>query len=401
MRPAPMAPRPRDKWRKPPPSTPTAAGQPAIGPYSTGDITVLEVGTQEESDNLAPFRRVATWFFWISLAISGILLFNLVFDVSKGSQTKLANSPDIGRITLYLSCLSYGLGASLVVLAVSYLFLTWGERSTGGIVLGTGLLCHWAVPFLIFWLCGRTAATAAVVQSFRMAGFIMVVLGGGCLAYDGYRWFRTLPDRMVTSASVGIPRHAIEQAHEAAFANVFSPCWQLSYCREVIRRQCPAFLAKSKCWKFGKGCFCDAEMFDRIIKGENLPQAKGTIQPTKRGKPPCGQCYIYLEHQSHKLRWISPLAIPLAVGLTGIMWPLYSMIWDRFGGVFSWLWKGVAYQSLASYGPPVKNAPTPVGQVSPEMVSLLARNMLGVMLGFFLMVSILRVVETAIDRWKW
>jgi hypothetical protein len=42
-----------------------------------------------------------------------------------------------------------------------------------------------------------------------------------------------------------------------------------------------------------------------------------------------------------------------------------------------------------------------VGQVSPEMVSILARNMMGVVLGFFLMISILRVIETAIDRWKW
>jgi hypothetical protein len=354
---------------------------------------------------VSALNRAATWVFWISLVISGLLLFNLVFDVSKGSQAKLTAHVNAGPITTYLTLMAAALTGSLITLALSYLVLTWEDDSAGGILAGVGIVLHIGLPWLIFGTVGRTPATAAVAQGFRSAGFVLAVLGGLKLAWSSYRWLKTMPDRMRDQASVGIPGSARGQESQAAFANVFSPCWQLSYCREVIRRQCPAFLAKTKCWKFGKGCFCDEEMINKIIAGDQLSatvRSASTTHSKRRpgSKPPCRKCYIYLEHQGHKLRWCSPLALPLSVGLTFLIWPLYSLVWKTFGGALGWIWSHVAFSPVQVMGPQPKGG-NPVGQLGPEEVSALAQNLGGLFIGFFLLLVILRLTEMAIDRWGW
>lgn len=397
---APFAPR---RATLPPPHEPQIIAP--AGPYSAPGFTVLPEEAGQSNELLAALQKAAVWVFWASLAITVLLLFNLVFDVSKGSQTKLAQNPNASGITTYLYVMAVAVTASLTTLSLSYLVLTWEDDSAGGILAGVGLLLHIIVPWLIFATAGRTPATAAVAQGFRTAGFILTVLGGLKLAWSSYVWLKKMPDRMHDRASVGIPNSARTQASEAAFANVFSPCWQLSYCRDVIRRQCPAYLAKTKCWKFGKGCFCDEAMINKIIAGDQLSatyRGTRTTHSARRpgSKPPCKQCYIYLEHQGHKLRWVSPLALPLAVGLTFMIWPLYSLIWKTFGYALGWIWALISFSPVHIMGPQPKGG-APVGQLGPDEVSALAQNLGGIFIGFFLLLVILRLTEMAIDRWGW
>src|SRR5690606_15002635 len=101
------------------------------------------------------------------------------------------------------------------------------------------------------------AAASSIIVPLRTAGYVLTVVGLIKGLLDLVLWFTELPTRMKQRADVGVDKKA-EPAQQkvAAHANMFSPCWKLPFCREVIRKQCPAFLAKKRCWKFGRGCYC-------------------------------------------------------------------------------------------------------------------------------------------------
>jgi hypothetical protein len=240
--------------------------------------------------------------------------------------------------------------------------------------------------------------------SFRTGGFCLAMLALSRIAWGSRAWLQHLPQRMRDGANVGVPERAERRQQTIADrATMFSPCWQLSYCREVIRVRCPAFVAKTKCWKFGRGCYCDSEMITRIINGETLSRIQAPSQLTRMSRPPCGSCYIYLEHQAHKLRWLSPLLIPVTIGVMFLLWPLYRIAFQGVAKLFSGLWQAVAFVPPPTYGPPPKNTfnPIPTGQITPEQAVLIAQNMCGVILGFFVLIYLLRLLEWALYKRNW
>ena len=92
----------------------------------------------------------------------------------------------------------------------------------------------------------------------QTTGFLLAVIGVLKQSYEVVMWALNLPNRMKQKADVGFAQQAEPaQRRVAREATMFSPCWKLPYCREVIRKQCPAFLAGKTCWKFGRGCYCD------------------------------------------------------------------------------------------------------------------------------------------------
>ena len=118
---------------------------------------------------------------------------------------------------------------------------------------------------------------------------------------------------------------------------------EAAVCREVIRKQCPAYLAKKRCWKFGRGCYCDEEMISRIIRGESLDVIKAPTRMSREGKPPCGRCYIYIEHQSHKFRMLSPLALPATLAGIFFGWPYYLQAFKVLDKAMDAVWKSLNF----------------------------------------------------------
>jgi hypothetical protein len=216
------------------------------------------------------------------------------------------------------------------------------------------------------------------------------------------QWIMELPNRMRGRADVGVAQHAEpQQRREAQNATMFSPCWKLPFCREVIRKQCPAYLAKTTCWKFGRGCYCDEEMISRIVRGESMDNVKAPTRMSRQGKPPCHRCYIFLEHQGMKYRVASPMAVPMTIAIMYFGWGTYMALTGKVGNSLQFLWDKLAFRGTSA----VTNA---VGKVvetgskantlSPEQLQNTAQIMFAVLVGFYLLIMISKGIEWAIYK---
>jgi len=342
--------------------------------------------------------RVCVFFVAVSAAF---LLLNLLRG-NLAPASPLANSSDLLH-SVKLASLT--LEVSLIALACCLMLLWFNASAVAFSILAAGLFLHFGTPLLLFNQVGRSTATGIITLPLRQASLVLIALGLLKYAVDVAFWIRQLPERMQARADIGVAQQAEPaQRRIAKNSNAFSPCWQLPFCREVIRKQCPAYLARKTCWKFGRGCYCDEEMISRIIRGESLEAIKSPTRMSRKGKPPCGRCYIYLEHQSHKFRLYSPLAVPGTVLAVYFLWPFYTSAFNGFSHYLDKFWNLLSYnpQSLATGVLKVnpedaKNMST----LSPEQVTHVALIIFGVLLGFMLLIYISKFIEWAIYTAKW
>jgi hypothetical protein len=286
-----------------------------------------------------------SWLFRISLIISvltlGYLLYAmLVIKVANPAQNQITRdgfATIVGNLKLVgLACtLSTGVFALSITIAyfhVKDLILYMGA---------VGALFHFGMPFLFARLIvsqnGQgNDATDAILGSLTSAGkFVLVVavLRGIIAAID---WIRMGPT--IKKPTVGVEQREKASVVKQRKMTALSPCWQLPYCRDSIKEKCPAFIAKRRCWKFGRGCYCDEEMIQAIVRGMDggnadsySRQATTGIAPKRKkpeGKPPCGKCYIYLEHQRLKHKLLSNFMLPLAILLCIGIWKPYCAVYE-------------------------------------------------------------------------
>jgi len=188
---------------------------------------------------------------------------------------------------------------------------------------------------------------------------------------------------------------------------IMAKCWQLTFCRDAIRKGCPIYHARTKCWKQRVGCMCEENVIrhamdsiiskelitkdepekkdDGLISFESLvegkPAAEKTLEiPPRVGPPPsprnvkiphnpnlpmrvkierCKNCVIYNEHQRLKYQFFAPvftLAIPAAAyfyasQLAGLLTNVFAGI-DRLMARLTLAAGGSAPQisALSSFG---------------------------------------------------
>jgi len=347
---------------------------------------------------------IVGWLIKISTFCTAAALAFLLLNLFRGNlapTSPLAHSQDLLHL---IKISSLVLEISLVVLAACVLISWFDTSAVAFCILGSGLLLHFGVPLLLFNQIGRSDATALIALPLRQAGIILIALGMIKYAFDVIFWIRTLPERMQARADIGVAQQAeAAQRRTASNANAFSPCWQLPFCREVIRKQCPAYLARKTCWKFGRGCYCDEEMISRIIRGESLTTIKAPTRMSRKGKPPCGRCYIYLEHQSHKFRLFSPLAVPVTVLVVYVLWPAYTNVFKGFSHYLDKFWALLSFnpQKMATGVLKPESQNYHMSTLSPDQVTHVALVIFGVLLGFMLLIYLSKFIEWAIYKAKW
>jgi len=124
-------------------------------------------------------------------------------------------------------------------------------------------------------------------------------------------------------------------------ARWWARCWEMPYCHESVREQCPAYKARKTCWKYGFGCMCHPRLIEAVImasaKGAKTAQERAMregyvrsdlaadIKLSKEERTiPCSKCPIYIEHQRQKFRIVNPIAVVatiagLAIGYKPMM----------------------------------------------------------------------------------
>lgn len=342
---------------------------------------------------------IATWLLRASMALGGVALLYLAYLAATGGLTQGGEDPRIiGNVALAASFLRW----AMVGAALSCALLVWDERATGIVIVILGVaLGFGAVPLL--GALGHTRAIGTLAIALGAGGRALVGVGLLKCTYDLIMWVIELPERMRVKADVGMSQQAEpKQQREAQNATMFSPCWKLPFCREVIRKQCPAYLAKTTCWKFGRGCYCDEEMISRIVRGEALDVIKAPTRMSQQGKPPCNRCYIFLEHQGLKYRVVSPLALPATLVAMYAAWPLYTRMSDKLSVSLQGLWDRLSFHgSTAITDAAAKVASkggTAPSTLSPDQVQHAAQIMFAVLAGFYLLILISKAIEWAVYK---
>ena len=352
-------------------------------------------------DKLDP---IASWVSMASLVVGGLCLLYLlyaIFVLGIGTITgnELRTADTIGKIAT-------GLRFALIALSLSLLVLMFDVTALGPTLALVGIALYFG-SLLMLKPLGDSLATRALVHQLIPAGKVLLVVGLLKYALNLGAWLATLPQRMQSHASVGVADLAEPaQQRTAKNANMFSPCWQLPFCREVIRKQCPAYLARTRCWKFGRGCYCDEEMISRIIRGETTDSVKAPTRMSRQGKPPCGRCYIFLEHQSLKYKSLAWLAIPVTAAIAFFGWPLYTSLFAFGNTLVGDVWTRLAFNKATDAGTSAIDKIAGPGdlsqyQMSPAQVQAAAQGIFGIVLGFFILIYISKFIEWAIYKAKW
>ena len=380
---------------------------------ATGELerSQLTLSAREKVNSVqsSTWNRVLDWLapvgFWlvrVSALFGGLAIAYLMWGIFSGGMKGSSGNAmqTVRNVEMAIAILNW----SLLGAALACIILLWEEKFVSFVIAVLGVLFYFgAAPLLR--MAGDSMAIREAAISLQKGGLPLLVLGGLKYSYDMMRWVIDLPNRMRNVANVGVAQRAEpRQQREAQNATMFSPCWKLPFCREVIRKQCPAYLAKTTCWKFGRGCYCDEEMISRIIRGESLDNIKAPTRMSRQGKPPCGRCYIFLEHQGMKYRSFSPLAIPATMGIMYFGWDTYLALTDKLVGSLGFLWSKLAFQT-ANTAAQVANSVTKetekaASTLSPEQIENTAQTMFGVLLGFTLLIYMSKAIEWAIYKAK-
>ncbi|PQV64167.1 hypothetical protein B1R32_10611 [Abditibacterium utsteinense] len=350
----------------------------------------------------------ASWLLRVA-AVVGICALAYILAATLFGGAGQSGNPKMAELTKNLDVASRTFMFCLIAASVATLLLGYEDNRLGIAVVVIGLLFHFGVPIVIKQFVGVTRATLPIAAHFRQGGYFVVMVGLVKAVADTAIWLWNLPEKMKTRhANVGVSNQAeAKQRIIAREANMMSPCWKLPFCRESIRKQCPAFLAKTTCWKFGRGCYCDTEMISRIVRGESLDVIKAPTQQSRQGKPPCGRCYIYLEHQTYKFRMLSPLVLPVTVLATWLVWPIYIRFFAIGDKAFNSIFSTLSFNSSNLTSGDMKSsaeaidAVSRVGSNSAADIAYITQNLFGVLLGFMLLIYISKFIEWAIYKAKW
>ena len=267
-----------------------------------------------------------------------------------------------------LSYLNIALGILLLTLCILY----YDEEPLGYTLIGIAVVAYYGIPFLLSsvfgdmvgeWQSSKNRAALSILVQLKTAA-IMLAIPGAILV------LRDLFLRIVEGGTRNREEFTAMQYGGAVkeekppgkpLIGIMAKCWQLPFCRDAIRKGCPIYHARTRCWRQRVGCMCEENVIrhamDAIISKElimyDAPVAQSTglidmtpvpdatiggkpaeekteeFPPKSAGPPPsgnvkiphnpnipmavkrerCRNCVIYNEHQRLKYQFFAPLFV--------------------------------------------------------------------------------------------
>jgi hypothetical protein len=155
---------------------------------------------------------------------------------------------------------------------------------------------------------------------------------------------------------------------------------------------------------------CDPEMFTALFKDVRAG-VKGkqrtaqmymyqTVQEQMRsqwkgGKPPCKTCFIYLEHQRLKHRFLAPLTYPFTALLLWLLYPTLQRVYRVYSPKVAQWWATISF-SVSQPGNPLEQA-APLSTAT-DVYTFYAFVFV---FGLLLLMLVIRSVEVVVLKWKW
>jgi len=166
------------------------------------------------------------------------------------------------------------------------------------------------VPFLTF-----------LVGSYIKLGQVALVIGAVLLFKDIIIDIRRSIARLSVQSKVNA-RSKVKKKVYFKTMGLNTKCWETVYCSPELRAICPAAKRKTNCWKLGTGC-CDETMF--LIAGDSgyskklLEMVKPVSNPVAQAEK-CKKCHVFMTHQRHKYKVLSPLIVILSLVLGTLLY---------------------------------------------------------------------------------
>lgn len=339
----------------------------------------------------------------------GYLLFIVLSDVLASPVVAGSFLDDLIRnVSLARSVFAW----SLWLVVISYSIRHYDTEASGFVVLIAGVACWVVLPYVVEANVSKASAAPlqelgrSLIASFQTSGGALMILGllrvviGRVILRSGSRRDARLPSSRFAAAEI-----ASQRAEERP--SPMRRCWELQFCRGSLRSNCPRFLEGTSCWKTRSGCYCDqglatsllnvvgarsrlevAEEFEAAQRQtQALASSRRAGQKGKRPRPPCGECPIYLEHQTYKYRVVSWLAYPAAAAVIG-----FTLMYINTG--YDWL-----VTKLEWLGVPIDRTGQGDVYYLPQWLSF--QNVMVILVGIFVVGIILHVTELLIFRFKW
>lgn len=194
----------------------------------------------------------------------------------------------------------------LFVLGLIFVYgLSWGMYHL------TSLEDFQKVPFLSF-----------LIGSYVKIGMAALVVGSILLFKDIIFDIRNSIQKLTVQSKIS-SKSKVKKKVYLKTMGLNTRCWETAYCSPELKAICPAARSKTNCWKLGTGC-CDETMFllssDSAYSKQLLEMVKSDPNPVAQAEK-CKKCHIFMTHQRHKYKVLSPLIIALSF-LFG--WLLYE-----------------------------------------------------------------------------
>ena len=248
-------------------------------------------------------REYAQKIFFFSLIPTVCLFGYLLYGLFTGQLANASQGAEAAHAFSVIQQTSLWLNVSLVVAIISSLFLFWEEDALGYALLGIGAALSFGLKFSIDFLFSSDAAhmtsspaALALLGEMKLAGFMIGI--PGVLLVIRQLISRIMDARSQDLTQVTYGKDAVKSDQRPqALLGAFAACWQLPFCRDALRPNCPIFLAKTKCWKEQVGCMCEENVMLLAMGGEdrtsgiNLSEsgeAKTPAAPSAGGFVPIG-----------------------------------------------------------------------------------------------------------------
>jgi len=309
-----------------------------------------------ESRATGIWNAIAPKLLNLALVAAILSLAYLAYGMLSGDYSHFPNSPEKAKaLTLpeqakllgnFGTALSVFAWSAWITCLVALAFIWQGETVTFLVAL-LGLFCYVGLPMGVAAILDRQSAapnniTDQLVAAFESVGKVALVLA--MLRFVGRTLF-TLATRptirraeapaadVVETLSAKQPKVAKPKEHR----HLIRRCWEMAYCSERLRFNCPSYIEKRSCWRRRTGCQCDPHFAIRILEpmsraaSRQMPAedqaaverllAQGTLQQKHHAdRETCQRCPIYMEHQVYKYRALFWLAYPLTVASMYFGW---------------------------------------------------------------------------------
>lgn len=281
----------------------------------------------------------------VVIAASGYLLYAML---GHGIRDMADMPPDqLARFAESLGMVMTALRVGAVVLVASIVLRAFNDEATGQILSLVGALLYFGSP-VFFASTGAAAglkpdsvrAFILGLATFRAMGGTMLLLGLVMVLRDAIlRIWTGISVRRVLERRWGDEEERRKAHRKPRF---YGSCWDMAFCREYVRKVCPAEQLKKPCWRLKIGCYCDEKTIltamtafgtdnihvKGIMESLGLNQTRNSLLSARQKRARCRRCGIYAEHQRQKYRLVSPMIFPL-VGM---------IFWAFYGKLSAWMW---------------------------------------------------------------